>query len=330
MLENDVIDSNLMNEILVSVLIPVYGVENYIERCAHSLFSQTYNNIEYIFVDDCSKDKSIELLEGVISLYPHREKNIKILKHKSNQGLGASRITAYNASSGEYIQIVDSDDYLELNMIELMINEARKQSSDIIFCSFYKSFENGNELECKHIYSQDRKTIINKSFSQSALWNKMFKRSLLTDNKISFYKNISYGEDLIMSPRLIYYAKMISFVDKPLYHYLIRNEGSYTFNFTEKHVEQTLFVVEELDSFFKRTPDCDLYLESMNTLKAIRKAKILRSGFIELKFLNLYPELNNKIFKIDIDIKTKLILYFAKNKYTKILKFIVGKKHIWN
>jgi glycosyltransferase involved in cell wall biosynthesis len=330
MLENSVVDSNSKNEILVSVLIPVFGVENYIERCAHSLFSQTYNNIEYIFVDDCSKDKSMELLERVIKLYPQRSKMVKILKHQSNQGLGATRITAFNASSGDYIQIVDSDDYLELDMIELMIKEARKKSSDIIFCSFYKTFENGNEQECKHIYSKDKKSIINKSFSQSALWNKMFKRSLLTDNGISFYNNISYGEDLIMSPRLIYYATIFSFVDKPLYHYLIRNEGSYTFNFTEKHIVQTLFVVEELDSFFKNKPDSDLYLESINTLKAIRKAKILRSGFVELKYLNLYPELNNYIFKIDVDIKTKLILYFAKNKYTKLLNYFVSEKRIVN
>lgn len=322
------VNSNTKKEILVSVLIPVYGVENYIEKCAHSLFSQTYSNIEYIFVDDCSRDKSMELLETVIEFYPHRKNNIKILKHDSNSGLGATRITAFNASSGDYIQIVDSDDYLELNMIELMINEAVKQSSDIILCSFYKTYENGNELVCKHIYSEDKKTMINKSFSQSALWNKMFKRSLLTDNEITFYKNISYGEDLIMSPRLIYYAKSISYVDKPLYHYLIRNNGSYTYNFTEKHVEQTLFVVAELDSFFSKMPDRDLYLKSLNILKAIRKAKILRSGFIEFKYLNLFPELNNLIFRLDIDLKTKLILFFAKINYSSVLRCFVRKGHI--
>ena len=156
----------------------------------------------------------------------------------------------------------------------------------------------------------------------------MFKRNLLTDNEITFYKNISYGEDLIMSPRLIYYAKSISYVDKPLYHYLIRNNGSYTYNFTEKHVEQTLFVVAELDSFFSKMPDRDLYLKSLNILKAIRKAKILRSGFIEFKYLNLFPELNNLIFRLDIDLKTKLILFFAKINYSSVLRSFVRKGHI--
>ena len=312
----------------VSILIPVYGVEKYIERCAHSLFSQTYENIEYIFVDDCSPDKSIEVLKSVIELYPHRKKSIKILKLTINRGVGITRKTAFEISTGNYILFVDSDDYIEKNMVELMINQAYLKKSDIVFCSIINEYENGDKKVVKHIFSNDKKEILRSSFSQPSLCNKMFRRDIITKNKIKIHEDINYGEDLSFTPRVIYYSYRFSVVDKLLYHYVIRNKGSYTSNFTEKHVEQTLFVVKELDSFFKNIPDNDLYLESIKTLKAIRKAKILRSGFIELKYLNLYPELNNKIFMIDIDMKTKLILYFAKNKYTKILKFIVGKKHI--
>ena len=114
----------------VSILVPVYGVEKYIERCARSLFEQTYDNIEYIFVDDCTKDRSIVILQKVLEGYPNRKNQVKILHHEKNRGLSAARNTALDASTGDYLMHVDSDDYLRKDAVLLLQRIIKKLISD--------------------------------------------------------------------------------------------------------------------------------------------------------------------------------------------------------
>ena len=124
---------------LVSVLVPVYGVEKYIAECAGSLFSQTWQNIEYVFVDDCSPDRSIEVLRQVIAEYPHRERQVRIVRQDRNRGLGAARNRAVEESSGEYLMHVDSDDRITPNAVEKLVAAAMETSADIVdgaYCEF--------------------------------------------------------------------------------------------------------------------------------------------------------------------------------------------------
>lgn len=96
----------------VSILVPIYGVEQYIERCAKSLFEQTYSEIEYVFVNDCTKDDSIGVLNRVLEKFPQRKLQVRIINHEKNKGLGAARRTAILNANGDYILHVDSDDYI--------------------------------------------------------------------------------------------------------------------------------------------------------------------------------------------------------------------------
>lgn len=105
----------------VSILVPIYLVERYIKRCAISLFEQTYNNIEYIFVDDCTPDKSIEILNDIINKYPYRKQNIKIIHNKVNLGIAAVRNICIKNASGDFVIFVDSDDYLEKDAVEKLV-----------------------------------------------------------------------------------------------------------------------------------------------------------------------------------------------------------------
>ena len=117
---------------LVSICVPVYGVENYIERCCRSLFEQTYSNIEYIFVNDCTPDDSIKVLEHVLSEYPVRKENVKICNHQTNKGLAGARNTAIETATGVYLMHVDSDDYLDLNAVECLVNTALSEDADVV------------------------------------------------------------------------------------------------------------------------------------------------------------------------------------------------------
>ena len=123
-----------MQEIKVSICIPIYEVERFIERCARSLFTQSYQNIEYIFVNDCTPDHSIDVLQEVLKEYPNRAKFVNIVSHNINRGLAAARQTAIRHATGDYMFHLDSDDYLEHDAIRLyaggMKNELNTRTMD--------------------------------------------------------------------------------------------------------------------------------------------------------------------------------------------------------
>ena len=126
-----------MNNKMVSVCIPVYGVEKYIERCARSLFEQTMTDgIEFIFVNDCTNDRSIEILEQILSEYPQRKNQVKIIHHDTNQGLTGARNTALKYAQGEYIIHCDSDDWVDIKMYENMYNKAIETDADMVYCDY--------------------------------------------------------------------------------------------------------------------------------------------------------------------------------------------------
>ena len=121
----------------VSVCVPIYGVEKYIEQCVRSLMEQTMTDgIEFIFVNDCTKDKSMSILNQVLEEYPHRIDQVKIIEHEVNKGLPSARNTALNEAKGEYIVHCDSDDWVEPTMYESMYNKAKISNADIIGCGF--------------------------------------------------------------------------------------------------------------------------------------------------------------------------------------------------
>jgi glycosyltransferase involved in cell wall biosynthesis len=313
-----------MSENKVSILVPVYGVENYIERCAHTLFNQTFTDIEYIFVDDCSKDDSIKKLRSIIALYPERESSISIILHDKNKGVAATRQTAIEAATCAYILFVDSDDYIETDMVELLFKKAVQTSADIVFCPFFFEYQHRKTRIYDQIFSTDKVELINICFkSQAAFWNKMIKRQIIIENDIHILEGINYGEDLSVVPQIIYYSNSFALVSKPLYHYVQYNIDSYTSNFTEKSLTDTLKVTDILQTFFLNKPDYPKYKRILITLMAVRKAKILRSGVIEKQFIELYPEINSRLMFLDLDVKTKIILLLAALNQYRLLKIFV-------
>ena len=127
-----------MEENKVSVIIPIYKVEKFIERCVRSLMEQTLKEVEYIFVDDATPDKSIEVLERCLALYPNRK--TEILHHSQNQGLPAARNTGLQVATGKYIFHCDSDDYVEHDMLEKLYLQAEQTNADIVWCDWFLTF----------------------------------------------------------------------------------------------------------------------------------------------------------------------------------------------
>ena len=238
----------------VSVVIPVYGVEKFIEKCARSLLGQTYENIEYIFVDDCSPDKSVEILENVIAQY-NREP-VSIIRHEKNKGLGASRLTALKAATGDYILNVDSDDFIELDAVSLLVEEAVKMQADVVRFNGYfewdktRSIYRGNWSPSPSEYTcmlLSAKTLPGVCFH-------LIRRSLYIDNNLYPREGINVAEDYVLTPRLCFHANKIAQVETPLYHYIQTNMQSYVTSFSENKITSLSLAVDILRDYFFDKP----------------------------------------------------------------------------
>lgn len=213
---------------LVSVLVPVYKVEGYIERCARSLFEQTYPNLEYVFVDDCSPDDSIQILHRVIKDYPNREKNVLIVRHDRNRGLASSRNSALDNASGMFVCAVDSDDWLELDAIEKLVKKQQETSADIVAGNMIMHTNDGDqpffETKCN---SKEELVLLQlqKSWDHTVC-RKLIRRSLFEDHGIRCLEGCDMTEDRYQMAQLTYFADSYAQIDDLIYHYERRNEGS--------------------------------------------------------------------------------------------------------
>lgn len=216
----------------VSVIIPVYGVEKYIERCARSLFEQTLDDIEYIFVDDCSPDKSIAILENIIKEYQPRlkkeHKNVRIERLSKNCGLPNVRRYGINLATGDYIAHCDSDDWVDVHMYEEMYNKAIEEDADVVVCDFC-STDCENEQYSKGLISKERENVIVDVLLwriAGCLWNKLVRRKEYTDHDLN-YPTHNMGEDAALIVQILWNAKRISYLPEPFYYYYM-NQTSIT------------------------------------------------------------------------------------------------------
>lgn len=216
---------------LVSVLVPVYKVERYIERCARSLMEQEYPNIEYIFVDDASPDNSMKILQSVIDQYPERSSACSIVRHQVNRGLAAARNTAIEHARGVFVCHVDSDDWLEKDAISFMVELQRESGADIVSGSALEHFSQSVTRIDEPMY-QNRAGMLEKCLDffhplNHTVWRRLIRLSLYRDHDISLQEGINQGEDYQALPRLVYFAKIVRRSDKIVYHYNRENDGSY-------------------------------------------------------------------------------------------------------
>lgn len=226
-----------MNECKLSIIVPVYGVEKYIDKCLNSLVKQSLKEIEVIVVNDGTKDNSQKIVDKYVKKYPDKIKSYI----KENGGQGSARNYGLKKASGEYIGYVDSDDFVEKDMYKKLYNKAKENNYDIVVCGNYnvsEDYQNKNIDAFINNYNTDLENIF---FGKMAVWNKIYKRDILIKNKLEFKEKVWY-EDLAFTLKAIMNSNTFAFIDEPLYDYLIR-EGS-TMN--NSNVQRNL---EILDAF---------------------------------------------------------------------------------
>lgn len=209
----------------VSVVVPVYGVERFVERCARSLFGQTETDtVEFIFVDDCTPDDSIAIISRVLNDYCALKPQVSILRHDQNRGLPQARKTGIEAARGRYILNVDSDDRLEPDAIETLLAKARETDADIVVCDSFYSTDTHETILHQPVNPETLLTDMIRTKNTWAVWNKLIRRDLYFSPEPIVFPEIYMAEDMFQVYQLVYRAdkSRIAYVDAPLYHYRAR------------------------------------------------------------------------------------------------------------
>lgn len=295
---------------LVSIVIPVYGVEKFIEQCARSLFEQTYDNIQYIFVNDCTKDNSIILLKEIIELYPNRKSQVLIVEKEKNEGLSLARKTGMQYVKGEYVMLLDSDDWVETTMVEQMLNAIVAENTDVVYCDYFRNSDTQTPINC--IELSNTKEYIKNMFllrAPAQTWNKIYRTELFDDVEFPVK---SMHEDLYINLQVMSYAKSVSHLRQNFYHYR-NNPNSITHNYPlEQSIENLCLMRCFLDkNNMKYVLPC--FYSFLNYVKsfAFKRIRPLDKGLMK-RLIEIDKQSDKYIFQLNQFNKfpTQLYLYW--------------------
>lgn len=291
-----------MSKVDISIIVPIYNAEKYINKCVDSLLNQTKEEIELILINDGSTDNTDSILKE------YKDKRIKYFKNK-NQGIGKTRNFGIDKAKGKYLMFIDSDDYIEKDACEKLFSKAENSKLDLVICNFYKVYDNG-EIEdivlpnFKSTTLKDTPSLIRKI--NLSPWNKLYKASLIKDNKIRFIENLKY-EDVPFVSLAMEKAKRIGKVDESLNYYVIHGNSETTVR--DRRIFDILKIIEIVRNQYKNK---EYIKEDLNKLtvrmitnytiqQRVQKEKKVGMEFIDKAFEYMKKEIpdykNNRYFE---------------------------------
>jgi len=311
----------------VSIIVPVYNVEQYLEKCLDSLVNQTLKDIEIIVVNDGSPDNSQEIIDK----YAKKYSIIKAYK-KINGGLSDARNYGIEKASGEYLAFIDSDDYIKDDMIEKMWKKANKEKLDIVVCNSIEVYSNTKFIEKKANLNYSDDSVKNYLISPPMACTRIYKKNIF--DKYKFKKGIYY-EDLELIPKLIKYTKKVGYIDEGLYYYMQReNSIMKQVQFNDK----LLCIFDVLDSnkkvLSKEYPEEIEYMYITHLLRTATLRFLDYPNYKEmitriiLTLKENFPNWKKNIYYQKSSIKLKIVcnLAYSKNIFLlKLLKKITNK-----
>jgi glycosyltransferase involved in cell wall biosynthesis len=292
-----------VNNPIISIVVPVYNVEQFLERCIKSLLNQTIVNKEIIFINDGSTDSSYSILEKYKMKYPEI-----VIINKKNGGLSSARNAGIEIARGDFIGFVDSDDYIEETMYEKMINCATNKKVDIVICKNKLVYENGNIKNSKGFLEEKVldgyngfKALLNKKDFANHACDKIYKRELFINNNIR-YPEGRYYEDAFTTYKLIYNAKKIAYLDQHLYYYFQRTGSITQSGFSDKELDYIQALKEIKDFIFE------------NNITGVEKEYYTMCIKISLRLLSKlnYDMYKNKVSSMEFEKYRNYLLVFLK------------------
>lgn len=259
---------SVINNEVISVVVPVYNVEPYLPDCLESICRQTYRNVEIILVDDGSTDGCGDICDK----YKVKDSRVRVI-HKLNEGLSEARNTGLRNATGELVLFVDADDYIEKNMVEALYNVLKNTNSDIAACP-YRRFYTCDDLKSVNL-SSEKKVYSGKEFLERVFLNKdkniefvavnkLYKKNLFIENGI-FYPYGKLYEDAFTTYKLIYFASKVVIIDTPLYNYRLRDASITRSSLSEKKCIDGIMADEDCVAFFWEKREKTLFYIAFNS-----------------------------------------------------------------
>ena len=291
----------------VSIIVPVYNIENYIRVCVESILAQTYASLELILVDDGSKDNSGILCDEYAVIDPR----VKVI-HKENGGVSSARNAGLRQAKGDWIMHVDGDDWIEPDMIESLIEAAKATEADLVFSDFIKYGPNAGNNQLPS-WNSDKIDSMSRyiAYVMTTIWGSIAKRSLYIDHSLKSPEGISYCEDFHLIVRLCHYAKKIANVHRPFYHYRYR-PTSIMSNMSRKTESDEQWVYQDTIRFFKEQGVYEDY-------KKVMSWRVLKSA----QELLLDPSEHHRFMELFNDGKEFIFFCPFVNKKIKILAWLI-------
>ena len=309
----------------VSIIVTVFKSEKYIEKCVHSLFVQTLDEIEYIFVNDSTPDNSVSIVKNILQEYPLRQSYVKIINQETNGGVSHARQIGICYATGEFIIHCDSDDWVDKDMYERLYRKAKETDADIVGCNFRHEFSD-IQYDFHQQYSESmeeniRRLINGKIFP--SLCTSLTKRELIIKNNISIPIGLNMGEDLFFNLQLYLHATKIVGMDWAPYHYR-HTENSSCVQRTRKSIDSDIAIAGMIERLMKDQKMYDKYAKDIEFRKFFSKLPLME----DLNNINnyqdwqsIYPETNKYIWKYDqLDWKRKTELWLASKSMIPAVK----------
>ncbi len=316
---------------LISFIVPVYRVADYVEVCAISLLSQTYPDIEYIFVDDCSPDNSVEILMQVIDRFPQRKRHVKVIRMPRNSGSATARNAGLDSAMGKYVMFADSDDWVEATYVEDMVAKIDANQSDIVYCDYFETYKDKKRYICQN-HGTDASNCISAMLTgcmHGSTWNKIYRRSFLIDSHQRFVDGADLFEDVGWNIRLFALASRISYLNKAYYHYVQYNEGSIIKSMQSPDMsrQRALQRIRNVDVACKFLDEqgmlTDKLLSAANEWKLLAKNDFLEENKMSMiRWIVIFPESDAVIWKSDrLSLNLKLLLTWLHCRCLWMYKF---------
>lgn len=297
-----------MKQPKVSVCVPVYKGEPYIEKCVRSLFSQTLDNIEYIFVNDNTPDKSMEIIYKVLNEYPYRKPFVKIINHEKNQGIAISNKDGLLATSGEYVITCDNDDWINQDMYERLYERAKKTDADVVCCDYYKERNNKTISAISHFEGTKDARIrawIRREYAAYS-WATMVRGDIYR-YKVHYITE-GYAEDCVRACQVQFLADRYEYINSPMYHY---RYGGLSSSNMRLRMNADIIAYQWIFDFL-RNNDAVGFEKDINVTKLRLKSDWCSMELLP-EFYTIWPEVNklSLLWKTNLSLKKQIVLSLA-------------------
>lgn len=310
----------------VSIIIPAYNESSRIKKCLDSLLKQSYQNLEIIVINDGSTDDTLEILHS------YKNSNLKVFSIK-NSGQGAARNFGIKKASGDYLMFVDADDYVDIKIVELLMNNLKENNSDVSVCDLYKVYDKNNVL-FKNLEHFCEDECINLMLSHPGPVGRLYKRKLFLNNEIFFVEKM-INEDLGTIPLLGIYINKVSYLPKPLYYYVIHENSTTQQKTYSSKMEDIFKILEHLKKEFKNRTDGEyrdvleyLYIEHLLYSASLKFLVFDKKGIVQIKKIieiisKDFPNWKRNVYLKHKSIKFKIVCNLVFKKRFKLLKLLL-------